>query len=537
MKKNKSVLEVARTVETFGGNHKKLTLELKRLIQCGKRSGDFLMVGAAYCCLAEAYNEADDLHGTIVNALKAVTILKDTDEYDLIARSYCTLGHAYTYQGNNQMALACDELAYHIVKRHRIKGKTRIATLNNLSVSYRVMEETRKSIKFMNECIDLLKKDCSEEYTELVMYSLNLAEFYKDVGELRRAEEIFDSITEMLQKVDFAPIVCDYYLRRAIVSYLLKDTAAGNGYMDTAFSLFPNNVYPIPLYDDLCEVARIITKAKDRERSEKILDIMTVYAQKNKGTMEQLFATRMMANYYKDFGEYKLASEHFSKYEELNEKQLRESKEMQMKLHYMTRNTEAEVRRLKRKMRQNEELASLESLTKLLNRSALLQVSSEFIETAAKKKQKVGAIFVDIDYFKEYNDTYGHASGDEIITRVARICRKQETSNVRFARYGGDEFFGITRGLTDDEVSDIARCVSKAVRLADIPHVKNPNGGRITLSVGVVNVAITDQTNNILQIANYADKAMYYSKNTGKNAIYRLDGANKTGAPFTKIDF
>lgn len=180
-------------------------------------------------------------------------------------------------------------------------------------------------------------------------------------------------------------------------------------------------------------------------------------------------------------------------------------------------------------------------MTKLFNRAALLKISSEFIAAAAKKKQKIGAIFIDIDYFKECNDTYGHAKGDEIIKEVAAACKAEEASNIRFARYGGDEFFGITRGLDDKEVADTARRICRRIRKADIPNEKNPHGQRITLSAGVVNVAITDRTDTIIEIANYADKAVYYAKNAGKNAIYLLDhdrsGKNGKTAGFIKIDF
>ena len=539
MKKNKSVLAVTKIDETYADNITKKIRELSRCVREGQKSGDLLMVGAAYCCLAEAYNEKEDLHGMLINALKAVTVLKDTDEYELIARAYDTLGHAYTNQGNNQMSLACDEIAYGIVKRHRIKGKTRIKALNNLSVSYHVMEEPKKSIKCLNECIELLKRDFPDDYTDLLMYSINLAGCYKDTGELARSKEVFDSVSGVLKKVEFAPLVCDYYLRRAVLSYTLGEKEEGDGYLDTAFSIFPKNVYPLPLYDDLYDVARIVTKNRDRARADKIFDLMTVYAEKNSGTLEQLFAIRMMANYHKDFGEYKLAAECFSKYEELNERQLREFKEMQMKLHDTTRNTESEIRKLKRKMKENEELFSLEPLTKLLNRSALLRISSEFIEKAAKKKRKVGAVFVDIDYFKECNDTYGHARGDEIIKEVAAACRKQETKDIRFARYGGDEFFGITTGLTDEEVCDVARRICRTVYSAGIKNEKNPNGGRLTLSVGVVNVTVTDKTDTVLEIANYADKAVYFAKSSGRNAIYELlHGEIKDGeAKYIKIDF
>ena len=541
MRKNKSVAAVEAVVQASGDDLQKQLRSLKRLVRDGKRTGDFLLVGAAYYHLAKACYNAEDLPGTLTNSLKAVTLLQDTDEYEMLTRSYSTLGCAYMYQGNDQMSLVCDELAYNIVKKHRIGGETKITVLNNLAASYRALEETQKSIRYQNDCLDLLRKEHSENYDDLVMYSLNLAEFYQDNGQLELAAQILESLLPQLGKVEYTPLVCDCYVRSAIVSYLRGDAASGDGYMDIAFTFIPQKTYPLPLYDDLHEVSRLLLKNRDKDRAKRLLDFMTVYAEKNPGTIAQMFAASTMANYYKAFGEYQLASEYFAKYEALNEKKEREQKKMQMTLHKTTRNTEAEIRRLKQMIKENKELASVEPLTKLLNRSALLRVSSEFIETAARKKQKVGAIFMDIDFFKECNDTYGHAKGDEIIREVARACQKQETKNIRFARYGGDEFFGITLGLSDDELREVARRICRTIRDADIPHVKNPAEGRITLSVGIVNVVVTDKMDTILEIANYADKALYYAKSTGKNAIYQLIygdfGDEKNGAAYEKINF
>ncbi len=93
-------------------------------------------------------------------------------------------------------------------------------------------------------------------------------------------------------------------------------------------------------------------------------------------------------------------------------------------------------------------------------------------------------------------------------------------------------------------MTDIAARICDRIRKADIPNEKNPNGHRVTLSVGVANVRISGQTDTIIEIANYADKAVYYSKNAGKNCIHlleygRKDDESKEGkeARFVRIDF
>lgn len=538
MKISRSAAAVQKIADTYRNDPDKQIRELRRLVREGQRAGDLSLVGAAYCTLAEAYYAADDRDNFFSCAFKAVAFLKGTCEYELLANAYSCLAETYTFQGDHQTSLVNDELAYAIVKKHRIRGKTRIRVLNNLSASYHMMGEVRKSIRILNECVDFMKNNYGDEYSDIAMYSLNLAECYKDNGQPDVAKDLLKSMAEWIGKVDFRPIECDYYLRCALLAYSFGDTAEGGGFVDKAFGIMPDNVYPLPMYDDLNKTARYLSKNEDRPRAEKILSLMKVYAEKNKGTLEQMIAVSMIADFYRRFGQCELSAEYYAQYEELNERYMRELREAQLNLLDTVRNTETEVRRLTKKMRISEELASLEPMTKLLNRAALLRVSAEFIETAAKRKQKVGAIFIDIDYFKEYNDTYGHAEGDRIIREVADACRRQDAANIRFARYGGDEFFGITRGLSDEEVRETARRISRIIQSAGIPHEKNVCGGRVTLSVGIVNIPITDSTATVLEIAKYADKAVYYAKNAGKNAIYEIvRGADDGGSSFVKIGF
>ena len=163
--KTRCVAIVSKISETYKDDTKKQISEFKRCVKEARRTGNILLAGAAYCCLSEAYSETDDLHGMLINSLKAVTILKDTNEFELIVRAYFVLGKAYLNQGNYQMSLVCDETAYDIVKKHRIKGQLRITALNNLSVSCHAMEETEKSITYLSKCIELLEEGSDDEYS------------------------------------------------------------------------------------------------------------------------------------------------------------------------------------------------------------------------------------------------------------------------------------------------------------------------------------------------------------------------------------
>lgn len=541
MKINKSVKLLEEVYETYKGNPSRQIRELKKFITEGKKTGNTDLLGAAYFYTGYIYYELDDRDGVFTNALKAVAMLKNSENVSLIVRSYVMLGYGYGRQENYQMELDCYDKAYVLAKKHRIKGEVSHTLLNDLSNCYHQMGDCKTAIRLMNEAVSKLKTMSPDDFDTLAMYTINLSTYYRDNNEPKKAREVLEEMGKWIGKVGFNGFVCDYYLRIARLAYILKDSKSGKKYIDRSFEFVPDNMFPHPLYDDLRQISHILVESKDKKRAGKILELMKVYAQKNPGTLEQLIAYRTMAEYYAEFGEEKHALEYYSKLDSLYETRLNEFQKIQLNVHNKMKVADGEVLKLNRKIEESEERATKEPLTKLLNRATLLRVASDFIDIAARKKEKVGAIFIDIDFFKECNDTYGHVKGDEILKEVAGACQREETPFIRFARYGGDEFFGITHGLDDKEVTDIASRICERIRKADIPNEKNPNGHRVTLSVGVANVRISGQTDTIIEIANYADKAVYYSKNAGKNCIHLLDHGRKDAegnqARFIKIDF
>lgn len=541
MKKNASAERIDKAVEAYGEDTAGLIKELKRFIREGRESGDIVLIGAAYRQLAVAYTGLNKRGEVLSNALRAVAMLEGCEDRLLISKAYNVLGYAYAEQENNQMALVFYEKAYQILRQHRVRDRSMVFVLNNLATSYHLMGDCKTSIRLLDECISITRAECPENYTDLAIYSVNLAECRKDNNEPEKAREILKEMANWVDRVDFKDLACDFYLRSALIAYRLGDGEEGTRCTDMAVSLAGDTNYAYALFEDFRQVAHILIEKGDAGRAEKIIKLMRDYSEKKPDTIDQLVACRAMADYYNGFGETGRAIEYYKRLDELYFKRLSELKEIQLDVHRRMQDADAEIRKLSKKIRQSEESASIEPLTKLLNRSALLKVSAEFIALAEKRKEKVGAIFIDIDLFKECNDTYGHATGDEIIKTVAQACRREDAENVRFARYGGDEFFGITHGLKDSEVVEIARRISDRIRKADIPNEKNPNGHRVTLSVGVVNVAISERTNTIIDIANYADKAAYHAKDSGKNAIYLLEyeltDRGTVNTSFVKIDF
>ena len=165
------------------------------------------------------------------------------------------------------------------------------------------------------------------------------------------------------------------------------------------------------------------------------------------------------------------------------------------------------------------ELAGRDPLTSLANRRTYDHWLATHWEFAARTCGRVGLVLIDIDYFKAYNDYYGHAAGDACLQVVARCLRDQcRGTTDHVARIGGEEFAVLLPGLTLEVVGDVAERLRAAVAIADVPHLGAGKPRRITLSCGAASFhAASGASQRTLFAA--ADAALYQAKQTGRNRV------------------
>lgn len=126
---------------------------------------------------------------------------------------------------------------------------------------------------------------------------------------------------------------------------------------------------------------------------------------------------------------------------------------------------------------------------------------------------------IDIDYFKLYNDCYGHQKGDECLTQIAQAIEKvTKRSTDLVARYGGEEFVAI---LPDTDISGalkIADSMKEAIAILALPHAKSQVSNYVTLSLGLATI-IPDGNITPENLIAYADEALYNAKKQGRNRV------------------
>ena len=162
------------------------------------------------------------------------------------------------------------------------------------------------------------------------------------------------------------------------------------------------------------------------------------------------------------------------------------------------------------------EEAYTDVLTDLANRRAFDVELGRSITRRQRCGTPLSLLLVDIDFFKQFNDTHGHQIGDAILKEVARRLTQAAPTTATVARLGGDEFAVILAGNTLEEASEIAESSRKA--LGDFPLHFGGQEHHVTLSIGLAESQIDDDPAELIR---RSDSALYAAKEAGRNLCYR----------------
>lgn len=164
------------------------------------------------------------------------------------------------------------------------------------------------------------------------------------------------------------------------------------------------------------------------------------------------------------------------------------------------------------------EIARIDALTGLYNRREFDATIEREWRQYLREKNALSLLMIDLDYFKAYNDTYGHNTGDEALRRFARILESCASRPVDLAvRYGGEEFALILPNVDLEGAKHVAELVRKQTRIHDIEHSASPICHHLTVSIGVASAG--PLVPDITAFVDQADKALYQAKKNGRDRV------------------
>lgn len=181
------------------------------------------------------------------------------------------------------------------------------------------------------------------------------------------------------------------------------------------------------------------------------------------------------------------------------------------------------VKELEEKVHELEHGINHDKLTSLKTRGYFEEKSKAFLDNTQKIKKDgrrewmgfndISFLFLDIDHFKNINDTYGHDVGDEVLKTVANTLKKDLRVGDIVARWGGEEFIAILLGANEEQ----AKMKAEQIR-AEVEKIvfEKPEGLKITISIGVSEF---EDGKTFEDLVKHADEALYASKQNGRNRV------------------
>ena len=162
-----------------------------------------------------------------------------------------------------------------------------------------------------------------------------------------------------------------------------------------------------------------------------------------------------------------------------------------------------------------EKLSQMDSLTGIYNRRTFMENAAIQLERSERLKSGASILIMDLDRFKQVNDTYGHLVGDKVLQGFASIVRKTLRPYDIFGRYGGEEFIALAADIDETNAKNLAERIRLAVSQTPI-QLDESNKLSITVSIGVTEVKSSAALDNAIDCA---DHALYEAKESGRNRV------------------
>ena len=493
---------------------------LRRLKRIALKENDHGLLGFAYYGIAEAYYSLElDYANFRKNLQKAIENLHRSNETDLLAR-------AYNFIGIDAMNNGCFDIAYHYYMTSlRVASTvddsvvTGIAS-SNVAQVFLLLDDLKKAKYYSRQSI------INEEgHTEDVYYYRNIVVGYYHyalinllMGNIKTSEKYNKKIDECYAASEYAgmdgvdiPVQC----LRVMLALVKRDEKKVQELMAESEKTYSKKVQLFDYMEDIKIYCKYLLQYKHYDEVKKLIDLID---EDIKAT-DVNYMIRAIADikiaYYEATGNNELTLQYLQEQHAIAEKQSTEQNELYLESISLIDLMEQLHLEQQAVQKENETLqvkANTDALTGIPNRYALNQVFEEAYERASSQKTPLGVEILDIDFFKEYNDTYGHPAGDaclEIISKTLLEMAKQD--GIFCARYGGDEFVILYENKTDKMIHTLAEELERQIDSYQIEHKTNPLSKYVTIAQGICN-SVPGKKASLWEYLSIADDALYTVK-------------------------
>lgn len=495
----------------------------QKVMEYAADTGSQKLTGLGLYYLAECYWQNGEYENTMQCLTESVGYMKKAQMYELLAQAHNMMGAVSDRKNNRMLALSSYYNSLKYAEKYHyyyVQGMAESNIAYTL-VRMRLRQEAIQHYRIAIACYDKSEKTYQLNYNRInCMIECGCCHMY--LGEMEEALQLWNEIEQILREAPesyYSKITLEMYripceLLKGHEEEALKlatdllgqlsDRDIFEEFMDELvilagiLAILPDGKY-------LEELIRIIDEKHIEEHYNIFLDLYPFKSellQKKGLTWEYIDYTRQYFDIYE-------------KYQQENREALINVIELQNRL----KNVTLDWTNMKASNRELESLAMHDELTGLANRTFLHEYLTSSFEHAYEEHELMGVELMDIDFFKEYNDHYGHLAGDQCLKAIAGVLRKQQVPGKIFcARYGGDEFMILYTGMTVEKIRRVAEDILREVRKLKLPHECSNCSNYVSVSQGVF-VRIPVGNSKEWDFTSRADDLLYKTKSCGRNSI------------------
>ncbi len=461
--------------------------------------------------------ESHHLDEAIKYCMEAIKGYEELGEYFKCARCQNLQGVIYGAMDNETMAVDCYLTGLEYCQKHQVKGLNHLF-YSNIGTRYMELGENSKALEFFISSLKDLEENCNELsglYERwLIVVRLNLGVAYSRLGKLEAAEENLQlamKISEDTADNTYSfTILCGLskiYLARGKEEYARENLQEMMEY--ARLKLSPLNDY----MQDIINFIDILKALKEYDLWRQCIEEFDQISREVKSPTVMLQAVEFWLDYYSSRGmseEHKrMCIRHTQLYMALK-KFINQDKIMALNAKLELQQAEDNVKAAKLRLEKDD-------VTGLKNRYAMQKHGAKKVRLAHETGTMLAVGILDVDHFKELNDTYGHLRGDTALKQVGNILDNCLDGYGDIYRYGGDEFVLIIPNATYEVAEKVAKKIMEHIAKSKITNKAAPINGYLTVSLGICcrTPKASDRLENLFDIA---DSILYQVKNNGKNS-------------------
>lgn len=519
-------------------NAKNAVLHAKALLKEAKKTQDATLIGIAYYYLGHACFDFKRNYKDFQSSLQqAVLYLQNSDEQEYLMQVYNLFGIDAHNHGNLQLSIDYYMKALNLAEGQE-PNEISSMIMFNIGQIYSQITEYKTALRYIKDAHRIIHKIATKEHALMEGFCycsegiINLqlhrhasarrcmAGLNKIINESENPLEAAEDSFFMLFKIRLSHIDEDFDARDYQIQLFLQHLQENHMDIESIDEIldFIQFMIEIEKYDIAATAIQYMEPVLEESA---IPNILVTFAKHRIELYSRMF----------DENEYVRALNDYYRYAELHTI-------TSNKAYAIALETSLSLDAMKKENERLSAAANTDRLTGIPNRGALNDFLEEVFEDCYHLEESLGIEFIDIDFFKEYNDTYGHQAGDVVLTKIAGILRDLTADDrIYVGRYGGDEFVVVYRNMTDEEIMGIAEDIRNRVLALGISHKYSKTSPIVTVSQGIRN-RVPKSGNKLWDFLYTADNALYQVKKTQKGQIMLMHTAfisSKSLADSTQI--